>query len=59
MAIKEMEYAPSGSIFTNDRKRGVNDPDYNGYLKITSEVLDYLVQNAMGRAKSKHRLERS
>ena len=39
MAIKEMEYAPSGSIFTNDRKRGVNDPDYNGYLKITSEVL--------------------
>ena len=44
MAIKEMEYAPRGSIFTNDRKRGVNDPDYNGYLKITSEVLDHLIE---------------
>ena len=47
MAIKEMEYAPSGSIFTNDRKRGVNDPDYNGYLKITSEVLDHLIEKRM------------
>ena len=42
--IQELQYEPSGSIFTNERKRGANDPDYNGYMKITSEVLDYLMK---------------
>ena len=42
--IQELQYEPSGSIFTNERKRGANDPDYNGYMKITSEVLDYLIE---------------
>ena len=42
--IQELKYEPSGSIFTNERKRGALDPDYNGYMKITSEVLDYLIE---------------
>ena len=42
--IQELQYEPSGSIFTNERKRGATDPDYNGYMKITSEVLDNLVE---------------
>ena len=36
MAIKEKDYKPSGSLFTNEQRRGENSPDYNGYLHITS-----------------------
>tara|TARA_B100000242_G_C42901902_1_gene418290 strand:+ start:292 stop:615 length:324 start_codon:yes stop_codon:yes gene_type:complete len=43
MAIKEKDYKPSGSLFTNEQRRGENSPDYNGYLHITSDVLDDLI----------------
>lgn len=43
MAIKERDYNPSGSLFTNEQRRGENSPDYNGYLHITSDVLDDLI----------------
>ena len=43
MAIKEKDYNPSGSLFTNEQRRGENSPDYNGYLHITSDVLDDLI----------------
>ena len=34
MAIKEKDYKPSGSLFTNEQRRGENSPDYNGYLPL-------------------------
>lgn len=36
-------YPPSGVLFQNDRKQNDRQPDYNGNLEVSREVVDDLV----------------
>lgn len=40
------QYPNRGSLFANTNKRSENSADYNGYITMTGEVLDYVMREA-------------